>query len=187
MLPELVPRFARPDAARTRFDAPNEETQQVAEPKVDPEEYLQRLRAEHRVLRWAPLPPSDTRRTIRNDQALNKNSLDYLHQHWALPDSFDASQAGGGTRGKIVGLFGRLTYRVLGPYFREERGLLAHLVRVNEALEKRCVDLTLFCEQLSQDMIDRQVAEAENQTRLAILLDVQSPAVDRSDRSRDDR
>ena len=79
------------------------------------------------------------------------------------------------TRGKIVGLFGRLTYRVLGPYFREERGLLAHLVRVNEALEQRCIELTLFCEQLSQDMIDRQVAEAENQTKLAILLDVEAP------------
>jgi hypothetical protein len=161
---------------RARFDAPQEETQQVAEPTVDPEEYLQRLKADHRVLRWAPLPPSDTRRTIKNEQALNKSSLDYLHQHWALPDNFDPSQAGGGTRGKIVGLFGRLTYRVLGPYFREERGLLAHLVRVNEALEQRCIDLTLFCEQLNQDMIDRQVAEAENQTKLAILLDVQSSA-----------
>jgi hypothetical protein len=154
----------------------------VVEPAVDPEEYLQRLKAEHRVLRWAPLPPNHTRASIKNDQALNKSSLDYLHQHWALPDSFDPTAAGGGTRGKIVGLFGRLTYRVLGPYFREERGLLAHLVRVNEALEQRCTDLTAFCEQLSQDMIDRQVAEAENQTKLAILLDVESPAVKGLDR-----
>jgi hypothetical protein len=166
---------------RTRFDVAKEETHQVAEPAVDPEEYLQRLKDEHRVLRWAPLPPDDTRRSIKNDQALNKSSLDYLHQHWALPDSFDAGAAGGGTRGKIVGLFGRLTYRVLGPYFREERGLLAHMVRVNEALEQRCIELTLFCEQLSQDMLDRQVAEAENQTKLAILLDVEPPAVGRPD------
>jgi hypothetical protein len=156
----------------------------VVEPAVDPEEYLQRLKSEHRVLRWAPLPPDDAPASIKNDQALNKSSLDYLHQHWALPDSFDASAAGGGTRGKIVGLFGRLTYRVLGPYFREERGLLAHLVRVNEALEQRCTDLTSFCEQLSQDMIDRQVAEAENQTKLAILLDVESPAVSRPEPGR---
>ena len=147
----------------------------MVKPAVDPEEYLQRLKDEHRVLRWAPLPPDDTRRSIKNDQALNKSSLDYLHQHWALPDSFDAAAAGDGPRGKVVGLFGRMTYRVLGPYFREERGLLAHMVRINEALEQRCIELTLFCERLNQDMIDRQVAEAENQTKLAILLDVEAP------------
>jgi hypothetical protein len=161
-------------------NVPKEETHQVAEPVVDPEEYLQQLKDEHRVLRWAPLPPDNARRSIKNDQALNKSSLDYLHQHWALPDSFDPVAAGGGTRGKIVGLFGRLTYRVLGPYFREERGLLSHMVRINEALEQRCIELTLFCEQLNQDMIDRQVAEAENQTKLAILLDVEAPSIAQS-------
>ena len=55
-----------------------------------------------------------------------------------------------------VGLFGRLTFRVLGRYLREERELLAHMVRVNEALERRCDELTLRCQQLNQDMIDRQ-------------------------------
>jgi hypothetical protein len=65
---------------------------------------------------------------------------------------------------------------VLGTYLREERALLSHLVRVNEALEQRCDELTLRCEQLNQDMVDRQAAEAENQAKLALWLHLDSPS-----------
>jgi len=75
----------------------------------------------------------------------------------------------------MIAFFGRLTFRVLGPYLREERELLSHLVRVCDSLEKRCDELTLRCEQLNQDLVDRQVAEAENLTELALWLHLEAP------------
>ncbi len=148
----------------------------MGKPPLDPEEFLERLRAERQVLRWEPLAPDQVRTNKENEQIRNRTSLEYLHGHWALPDSFDPADAGGGPRGRIVTLFGRLTYRVLGPYFRKERDLLAHLVRVNEGLERRCDELTFRCQQLNQDMVDRQVAEARNQAKLAVWLHLDPPA-----------
>jgi hypothetical protein len=52
----------------------------------------------------------------------------------------------------------------------EERDLLAHMVQLNESLEQRCNDLMLCCRQLSQDMVNRQVAEARNQAELALWV-----------------
>jgi hypothetical protein len=68
-----------------------------------------------------------------------------------------------------------MTFKVLGPYLREERELLAHLVRFNDALERRCNELSVRCQELNQDMADRQVAEAENQAKLALWLHLDPP------------
>ena len=145
--------------------------------EFDPEAVLARLKAEHRILAWEPLPPVKMRQYADGSQVRSRAALEYLHHHWALPDTFDpATAVGGGPKAKVVGLFGRLTYRVLGPYLREERDLLSHLVRVNEALEKRCDELVLRCEQLNQDMVDRQAAEAENQAKLALWLNLDPPS-----------
>jgi hypothetical protein len=147
----------------------------VGDPTVDPEQLLERLREEHNTLRWGPLPPGQLRVIEEDSQSRNRRSLEYLHRHWALPDKFDPASSGAGLRGKIIGVFGRLTFRVLGPYLREERELLAHLVQANQALEQRCDNLTVRCEELSQDMIDRQAAEAENQAKLAVWLHLEAP------------
>ncbi len=156
--------------------ASNEESHDVGQQSaLDPEEILERLKAEHQVLRWGPLPPEEVRQTKQTDYSHTKKSLEYLHQHWAIPDAFDPAASGGGPRGRILSLFGRLTYRVLAPYFREERGLLSHLVRINEALEQRCDDLARRCQQLEEDILDRQVAEAANQAKLALWLHLEAP------------
>jgi hypothetical protein len=147
----------------------------VEQSELNPEEVLERLKAEHLVLQWAPLPPTEMRRTTGTNQTRNRASLEYLHHHWTLPDTFDPAESGSGIRGRIITLFGRLTYRVLGTYFREERTLLSNMVRVNEALEQRCDELTLRCEQLNQDMVDRQAAEAKNQAKLALWLHLEPP------------
>jgi hypothetical protein len=152
----------------------------VGQSAIDPEEFLQQLKEEHRNLRWEPLPPHSIR-SPGSDQGRNRRSLDYLHAHWALPDSPDAGAMGGGLRGRALSLFGRLTFRVLGRYLRDERELLAHMVRVNQALELRCDDLTLRCQQLNQDMIDRQVAEAANQAKLALWLHLDPAFAGRTD------
>jgi hypothetical protein len=163
----------------------DEESHDVEQSKFDPEKVLEQLRAEHKVLAWEPLPPAKMRQYADGSQVRNRAALEYLHHHWALPDTFDQGAAGGGAKGKVVGLFGRLTYRVLGPYMREERELLSHVVRVSEALEQRCDELILRCEQLNQDMVDRQAAEAENQAKLALWLNLEPPASAAVDRSGD--
>ncbi len=147
----------------------------MGKPGLDPNEFLERLKAEHQVLRWEPLPPSQPRPSSGGEQSRSGGSLDYLHKHWALPDSFHPEDAGGGPKGRLVSLFGRLTYRVLGRYFREERELLGHVVRISEALERRCDALTLRVAELNLEMVRRQVAEAENQAILAAWLHAESP------------
>ncbi len=160
-----------------------EENPNVGEHAIDPEEFLEQLKAEHHVLRWEPLPPDQVNRDKRNQQVRNRESLEYLHRHWALPDEFDPKDGGGGIRGKVVGIFGRLTFRVLSRYLQEERELLSHLVRVNEALEQRSDELTVRCQQLNEDMVSRQVAEAGNQAKLAAWLHLDPPPTS----PRDDR
>ena len=147
----------------------------MGKPGLDPNEFLERLKAEHQVLRWEPLPPSQPRPSSGGEQSRSGGSLDYLHKHWALPDSFHPEDAGGGPKGRLVSLFGRLTYRVLGRYFREERELLGHVVRISEALERRCDALTMRVAELNLEMVRRQVAEAENQAILAAWLHAESP------------
>ncbi len=147
----------------------------MGQPGLDPKEFLEHLKAEHQVLRWEPLPPDQFNPSSGGEQSRSGSSLDYLHKHWALPDSFNPADAGGGPKGRLVGLFGRLTYRVLGRYLHEERDLLGHVVRISEALERRCDALTLRVQEMNLDIVRRQVAEAENQALLAAWLHAESP------------
>jgi hypothetical protein len=170
----------------TGANGKEKESHDVQQPELDPVEVLEQLRAEHRALVWEPLPPDKMRRNTDTSQVRNRASLEYLHHHWALPDSFDPSEAGSGLRGRVLGLFAKLTYRVLGTYLREERELLSHVVRVNEALEQRCDHLVLRCEQLNQDLVDRQADEAENQAKLALWLSLAFPDAVSAERRPDD-
>lgn len=147
----------------------------MGQPELDPEAVLAQLQTAHRALEWEPLPPQEPQRFDDLSQTADNASLDYLHHHWALPDTFDAASAGSGVRGKLIGLFGRLTFRVLRRYLHDERELLSHVVRSNEVLERRCADLARRCEQLSHDVAARQVDEAENQAKLALWLHRDSP------------
>jgi hypothetical protein len=142
----------------------------VGQPVRDPKELLERLRTEHRVLQWVPLEPAAASGTGGEEQVRDRTSLEYLHRHWALPEEFDAAGAGGGVRGKVTAMFGRMTYRVLGRYLGDERELLANMVRVAEALEQRCDQLTRRIHELEQSFVDRQVAEASNLAELAVWL-----------------
>jgi len=154
----------------------------VGTPSLDPEAFLEAMKSDRQVLHWEPLPPADVSRRSESSQVRSRALLEYLHRNWVLPDSFDSADAGAGLKGTVVTVFGRLTFRVLGRYLEQERDLLAHMVRVNEALEQRCDELTLRCQQLNQDMIDRQVDEARNQAKLAVWLhlDHQLPTTDDS-------
>ena len=153
----------------------SEESYDVGSPPIDPEELLRRIRIEHRDMRWTPLDPIPFRTGEAREQVRSQESLDYLHHNWMLPDRFEDSGRPG-LRSKISRRLGHFVYSVLGPYFRAERDLLAHTVRVNDALEKRCDELTTRILELRQQVADRQVAEARNQAELAVWLHQVLPA-----------
>jgi hypothetical protein len=111
-----------------------------------------------------------------DQSVVDRSSLEYLHHHWALPDGYDTIGVGRGVRSRLVALFGRLTYRVLRTYLQEERALWSNLVQTNEQLAQRCDQLSVRVDELRRDMVDRQVAEAENQTKLALWLHLEPPA-----------
>ena len=133
----------------------------MEERALDARELIERVKAENRAARWMPLPPSElpASRTPMSEE----ESLYYLHRHWILPDRPEPADSGAGIKGRVVHLFGRLTFAVLAPYLRQERELVARMVRMNEALARRCDDL-------AQAMAQRQLAEAENDAKLAALL-----------------
>jgi hypothetical protein len=147
-------------------------------PAIDPTEFLEQLKEEHQLLQWEPLPPPPPNQSIGVEQDRNRASLEYLHHHWQLPHAYGPVDTGGGAKGKAVGLFGRLTFRVLGRYLREERDLLSHVVQVSEALERRCDQLTLLIQQMHTEVLNRQVAEAKNQAVLAVWLHSRLPGPD---------
>jgi hypothetical protein len=68
----------------------------------------------------------------------------------------------------VVRLLGRLTFRVLHPYLTSERELIANMVRLQDALAKRC-------DELAEHLARRQVEEAANQARLAAWLESHLP------------
>ena len=146
-------------------------------PPIDPEELLRRIRTEHLALRWEPLPPDPVRAGGAGEQVRSPESLEYLHRNWMLPNSFDDSGRAG-LRAKLSNRVGRFVYTVLGPYFRAERDLLAHMVRVNDALEKRCDELTNRIQEVRHQVADRQAAEARNQAELAVWLHQALPGRD---------
>ncbi len=136
---------------------------------IDPEELLQRIRTEHRALRWEPLPPDPVSTGGTGEQVRSQESLDYLHHNWMLPNTYE-DPGRPGLRAKLSARLGNFVYSVLGPYLRAERDLLAHTVRVNDALEKRCDELTNRMLELRHQVADRQAAEARNQAELAVWL-----------------
>lgn len=132
---------------------------------IDPRELLERLHADRRSLVWQPLGPSPQLTHWRQRPMSDEVALEYIHRSWALPDQPDASIAGGGLKGRFRRVLARIVFRILGPYLRSERDLLAHMVRMHDAVARRC-------DELAAVVADRQVADAENDTRLAAWLQV---------------
>jgi hypothetical protein len=149
----------------------------VGSPPIDPEELMSRIRTENKSMRWSPLDPIPVQSNTSGEQVRSQESLDYLHHNWMLPATYD-DPGRPGLRGSLSARLGRFVFSVLGPYFRAERDLLAHTVRVNDALEKRCDELTNRILELRQQVADRQVAEARNQAKLAVWLQQVLPGSD---------
>jgi hypothetical protein len=134
----------------------------MSEHALDARELLSRVEAARRSDRWTPAPPEDLAALLSPMQA--DRELRALHDRWALPDRLAPGQTGSGWKSLVLRPFGRLVFRVLGPYLGAERELLAQMVRTLDALARRCDELT-------EAMARRQAAEAESQARLATTLD----------------
>lgn len=130
---------------------------------LDPRELLERLRSEHRTLRWEPLLPSDDLLVWRRSPMHDEESLEYLHHHWMLPTSFSGRRAQGGVKERIARRVAGLVFRAMGPYLHAEQEMMANLVRTSDSLARRCDDL-------ARVITERQEAEAESQARLAALI-----------------
>ncbi len=149
------------------------EKQGVAPPAIDPEELLEQLKSQHRVLRWEPLAPEQL--SSGREQARAGVNLEYLHHHWQLPITFTPTPAPG-IRGRLRNRLGALVFRTLTPYLTAEQELLVNMVRATDALEKRCDELTDRIDTLRNEVMRRQVAEAKNQAELAAWLTLDRPS-----------
>lgn len=112
-------------------------------------------RATARRRRWQPgplpAPPVRTPMTVHQ-------SLDYLHNHWVLPDSFTAAPAGPRWRQLVWKAAGRFTFGVLSRYLAEERELLSRVVQAADTLARRVDTLEAEIDQLAA-ACSRQFAE----------------------------
>jgi len=149
------------------------ERQGVAPPAIDPEDFLEQLKSQHRVLRWEPLPPEEL--SSGREQARAGVNLEYLHHHWQLPITFTPTP-GPGIRGRLRNRLGAMVFRTLTPYFTAEQELLVNMVRATDALEKRCDELTDRIDTLRGEVMRRQVAEVKNQAELAAWLTLDRPS-----------
>lgn len=115
---------------------------------------LQR-RVTARRTRWQPRPlPAPP---VRTPMTANE-SLEYLHTHWVLPDSFTAVPAGAPWKQRLWRIAGRLTFGVLARYLADERELLSKAVQVCDTLARRVDTLEAEIEQLAA-LTSQQLAE----------------------------
>jgi hypothetical protein len=130
---------------------------------LDAGELPESVKAGGKAPQWVPLAPSNDMEKWRRWPMRAEESLDYLHRNWILPDRLDPQVTGTGFKGRLISVLGRIVFRVLGPYLRDERELLANLVRTNDTLARRC-------DELSKVISNHEVAQAENEAKLAAWL-----------------
>lgn len=82
---------------------------------------------------WVPAAPVPE---VRPGRAVDHPDLDWLHRHWAVPNTL--GEAGlprmrSGWRGVVWNLLARGVFAILARYLEDERELFAHLPRLHEA------------------------------------------------------
>jgi hypothetical protein len=135
---------------------------------VNARDVLEQLTVRHAPLRWAPVGTSDHLTTWDEQPVRSEPSLQYLHEHFQLPNGVDELGIGQGVSGRFGRIFARLTLRVLRRRIEHEQDLLAHFVQMTQILAQRV-------DELSTVVAAQQVAEAANQARLAGWLEAALP------------
>ncbi len=120
---------------------------------------VERLRERARAAEQAWTPSQDEPAPLH--PVRNHPALRYLHDNWALrqtmePPSLRATKAR--PRGALKALFRRWLYSAMLRYLEDEQELIANMVRLQDALAKRCDALweeqTETLAALRADMLD---------------------------------
>jgi hypothetical protein len=133
------------------------------EDELNPREVIEQLRVHHAPLQWAPLPPQSNISDWAPHELVTNESLAFLHANHQLPEPADEATGGKGIRGRLRRRNLRHAMQVLAPRMKAEQDLVVSLIRIADALAKRC-------DELSEMVATRQVEEAANQARLAAWL-----------------
>jgi hypothetical protein len=135
---------------------------------VNARDILEQLTVHHSPLRWSPIGPADQLTTWDEKPVGSEPSLQYLHEHYQLPNRVEELGIGQGVSGRLGRLFARLSLRVMRRRLEHEQDLLAHFVQITQILARRV-------DELSTVVAAHQVAEAANQARLAGWLEAALP------------
>jgi hypothetical protein len=127
--------------------------------EVDSRRIVEKLRSRARSAdeRWSPVldePPQ--LQPIRDHPALR-----YMHEHWATKSSLEpppVRQGLGRPKETAKAVFRRWLFSAMSRYLDEQQELTANMVRLQDALAKRCDTLyeeqTEALEALRADMVD---------------------------------
>ncbi len=105
---------------------------------------------------WAPTPVD--RESVK--AMMDHPSLGYLHENWEIASTIDQQglrSARGRPKAMAHALFGRMLMRAMEGYIRRDQELISHMVRLQDALAKRCDFLQdrqeLILETVQTDML----------------------------------
>lgn len=129
---------------------------------------LEQLTVRHAPLRWTPIGTADQLSNWDENPVGSEPSLQYLHEHYQLPNRVEDLGIGQGISGRLGRVFARLSLRAMRSRLEHEQDLLAHFVQMTQVLARRV-------DELSAVVAAQQVAEAANQARLASWLDAALP------------
>jgi hypothetical protein len=135
---------------------------------VNARDVLEQLTVHHAPLRWSPIGTADQLSTWDEMPVGSEPSLQYLHEHYQLPNRVEELGIGQGISGRMGRVFARLSLRVMRRRLEHEQDLLAHFVQITQILARRV-------DELSAVIAAQQVAETANQARLAGWLEAALP------------
>lgn len=109
----------------------------MEQPDVVAGKVIEELRAGLRRAPWTSSSASDEELS----PMVADPNLGYLHSHWELSRALEPAVRRiprGGWRGWVKVAFNRFNLVSLAPYLEQEQELMAHMVRMLDALARRC-------------------------------------------------
>jgi hypothetical protein len=140
----------------------------VGEAALRADELVQQVRERADRMALSPTVHQPLARVLKPWRLQDHEGLDYAHHHWTLPDTY--VEARRGLRARVRRVVGRLVFVVLGKYLREERELMGHLLRLNDAMAKRCDELGDAHRGLLEQLDGRFSEIAVSQQKLATMF-----------------
>lgn len=102
-------------------------------------ELMAEIRAERDLALRSPWLPSTPTLPSSRNHLVHRVELDWLHKHWAVPNTAGEADPVGGRRGwkaTLALVVGRLVFGVLRTYLDGEREVVSHMVRLHDAVAK---------------------------------------------------